>query len=101
MSFFIPAALLAAAFLPAVSIAGTTPPPLPAAAAPCANCHGTDGHRQGAIPAIAGRPAPLLAGTLRQYRSDSVPDATVMPRLIKGLTDAEIDQIAAYFSAIR
>ena len=77
------------------------PPPLPGAAAVCANCHGTDGRRQGAIPAIAGRPAALLSERLRQFRADAVADATVMPRLIKGLTDAEIDQAASYFSSIR
>jgi len=83
------------------ALAAGAAPPLPAAAAPCANCHGTDGRHQGAIPAIAGRPAPLLADTLRRFRADAVPDATVMPRLVKGLTETEIDQVAAYFSTIR
>jgi sulfide dehydrogenase cytochrome subunit len=70
-------------------------------AAVCANCHGTDGRNQGAIPAIAGRPARLLGDKLRQFRVDSVSDATVMPRLVKGLSEAEIDQVAAYFAAVR
>jgi len=74
---------------------------LPAAAAVCANCHGTDGRRDGPIPAIAGKSALLLAGKLRDFKADKVANATVMPRLVKGLTEAEIDQVAAYFSALR
>lgn len=76
-------------------------PPLPAAAAVCANCHGTDGRQPGAIPAIAGRPAALLLESLRQFRADTATDATVMPRLIKGLTEEELSVVATYFAAIR
>ena len=74
---------------------------LPAAAAVCANCHGTDGRRDGPIPAIAGKPVLLLAGKLRDFKADRVANATVMPRLVKGLSEAEIDQVAAYFSSLR
>jgi sulfide dehydrogenase cytochrome subunit len=74
---------------------------LPAAAAVCANCHGTDGRKDGPIPAIAGKPAILIAGKLREFKADKVANATVMPRLVKGLTEAEIDTVATYFAAIR
>ena len=74
---------------------------MPAAAAVCANCHGTDGRQQGAIPAIAGRPAALLLDRLQQFRADKAADATVMPRLIKGLTEEELSVVATYFAAIR
>jgi len=99
--------LLSALFLlpvimPAMALAETRPaPPLPAAAAVCANCHGTDGRQQGAIPAIAGRPAALLLDRLQQFRADKAADATVMPRLIKGLTEDELTVVATYFAAIR
>lgn len=73
-------------------------PPLPVAAAACANCHGTDGRLHGPIPAIAGRPAILLIERLREFRADRAVDATVMPRLVKGLTEAEIEAVARYFS---
>ena len=76
-------------------------PPLPAAAAVCATCHGTDGRQPGAIPAIAGRPAALLLEKLQQFRADKVSDATVMPRLVKGLTEEELSVVASYFAAIR
>ncbi len=74
--------------------------PLPTAAAPCSNCHGTDGRQVGAIPTIAGRPAAILIDKLQQFRGDKTPEATVMPRLVKGLTDSELEAVAKYFSAI-
>ena len=94
-------ALLSVLVPSAVSAETRPAPPLPAAAAVCANCHGTDGRRQGAIPAIAGRPAALLLESLRQFRADKAADATVMPRLIKGLTEEELSVVATYFAAIR
>lgn len=95
-------------FVILVGLVGLAVPPgsafaadLPAAAAVCANCHGIEGRREGPIPAIAGKPALLLASKLRDFKADKVANATVMPRLVKGLTEAEIDQVAAYFSALR
>ncbi|OAN51250.1 hypothetical protein A6A04_16465 [Paramagnetospirillum marisnigri] len=85
-------------------LAGTAqaePLSLPAAAAVCANCHGTDGRIDGPIPAIAGKPATVIASRLRDFKADRVSGATVMPRLVKGLTEAEIDQVARYFADIR
>lgn len=77
------------------------PAPTPLAAAVCANCHGTEGRNEGAIPAIAGKPAFLIAGKLRDFKADKVANATVMPRLVKGLTEAEIDTVAQYFANLR
>lgn len=93
--------------IPAVIIAfplaapAAEPAPAPLAAAVCANCHGTEGRNEGAIPAIAGKPAFLIAGKLRDFKADKVANATVMPRLVKGLTEAEIDTVAQYFSGLR
>ena len=41
-----------------------------------------------------------LSAILKSYKTDQVP-GTIMNRLAKGYTDAEIDQIAAHFAAIR
>jgi len=84
-----------------LSVSAAESSALPPAAAVCANCHGPDGRLHGPIPAIAGRPAALIAQKLRAYRDGSDKDATVMPRLAKGLTEAEIDAVAQYFSQIR
>ena len=103
----IPAALRAAPLLalvlavPAAAAETPAPRPLPPAAAVCANCHGPDGRLHGPIPAIAGRPAAFIAQKLRAYRDGADKEATVMPRLARGLTEAEIDSVAVYFSQVR
>lgn len=66
----------------------------------CAGCHGTAGALQTLIPAIAGTPAPILEMQLLAYRDDAMPGATVMPRLTKGYTEAELRALAAYFANI-
>lgn len=70
-------------------------------AATCANCHGTDGRSPGSIPTIAGRPEAILTGQLSAFKSDNPPaGTTVMDRLTKGLSDAQISALAAHFSKI-
>jgi sulfide dehydrogenase cytochrome subunit len=64
----------------------------------CAGCHGPGGHSPGAIPSIYGRTAPAIAETMRAFRADQRP-ATVMNRIAKGYTDAEIDALAREIAA--
>lgn len=65
----------------------------------CFNCHGTEGRSPGAIPSIAGRPEVALRAQLMAFKSDSPPaGTTVMNRLAKGYSDAEIHALAQYFS---
>jgi len=66
----------------------------------CAACHGTAGALQTSVPAIAGTPASILEMQLLAFRDDAMPGATVMPRLTKGYTEAELRALAAYFAAI-
>lgn len=63
----------------------------------CFSCHGTDGRSAGAMPSIDGKSADYIADTLKRFR-DGGKAGTVMPRIAKGFTDAEIDALAAYFS---
>lgn len=69
-------------------------------AANCAGCHGTDGRTVGGagIPGLAGMPGPYIAAQLRAFKAGTRP-ATVMTQLSKGFSDAQIDQLAGYFSA--
>ena len=60
----------------------------------CATCHGLDAKPRGAIPRLAGRPAAELAQALRDFRDGRRP-GTVMGRIAKGYSDAEIDATAA------
>jgi sulfide dehydrogenase cytochrome subunit len=68
-------------------------------AAPCAICHGTDGRAatKDVIP-LAGLPREHLATQMRAFRDGQRP-ATVMHQIAKGYTDAQIDAMAAWFSA--
>ena len=59
----------------------------------CAGCHGPNGHSPGAIPSIYGRTPDSIAEILRGFRSGQRP-ATVMNRIAKGYSDAEIDAVA-------
>ena len=70
-------------------------------AASCAQCHGTDGRAvDGAVlTGLAGRPADELAQALKGYKSGARA-GTVMPQLAKGYSDAQIEQLAAYFAAL-
>lgn len=62
-------------------------------AASCVACHGTGGSSEGAIPPIAGRTADELRASLVAFRDGSTP-STVMDRIAKGYTDAEIAALA-------
>jgi cytochrome subunit of sulfide dehydrogenase len=64
----------------------------------CAACHGPDGRSQGAIPSIDNLPAEDFTAVLKAFRADAR-KGTVMNRIAKGLDDAEISAMAAYFAA--
>ena len=71
-------------------------------AATCAACHGTDGAAvpgSGAVP-LAGMPKEYLATQMKAFKTGTRP-ATVMHQLSKGYTDAQIDQLAAYFAGVK
>ena len=65
----------------------------------CAICHGTDGRAvTREVVALAGLPPERIAGQMRAFRDGQRP-ATVMHQIAKGYTDAQIDALAAWFSA--
>ena len=66
----------------------------------CAACHGTDGRSEGAIPTIAGMPAPEFVAKLTAFGAGTE-EATVMDRIARGLSQAEIDGLAGYFARLR
>ena len=73
---------------------------LQALAATCANCHGTQGRavEGAAVPGLAGMPAAYLVEQVKAFKSGTRP-ATVMHQLAKGYSDAQIEQMAAFFAA--
>jgi cytochrome c553 len=69
-------------------------------AANCAYCHGPDGKSRGAIPSLAGLDKKYFVDQMKAFRDGSRP-ATVMPKHAMGYTDAEFEQLGAWFSAIK
>jgi cytochrome subunit of sulfide dehydrogenase len=69
-------------------------------AATCASCHGTGGRAvdAAAVPGLAGLPAAYLAEQMKAFKGGARA-ATVMHQISKGYSDAQIDQLAAYFAA--
>ena len=68
-------------------------------AANCAACHGTDGRAAAgaSLPGLAGVPAPMLIEQMKAFKSGAR-TGTVMPQLAKGYSDAQIEQLAAWFA---
>lgn len=69
-------------------------------AATCFTCHGTDGRSAGGVPpSLAGRDRAELVAQMQGFKAGNRP-ATIMHQHAKGYTDAQIQQIAAYFAAV-
>lgn len=68
-------------------------------AATCVNCHGTAGADvQPAPPVLSGQHQSYLEEALRQYK-DGERGNTVMTAFTAGLTEQDIEQLAAFFAA--
>lgn len=73
-------------------------PHLRVLAASCAACHGTNGNSVSGTPVLAGLNRGYFVTQMQAFRSAGLP-STVMHRHAKGLTEAEIEQLADYFAA--
>jgi len=91
-------AALLAATLTLRAEAQTTAPPLLAQA--CAGCHGQGGAGVTGMPAIAGTDRETFLATWAAFRSDQRP-ASIMNRIARGYTDAEVSVLADFFSSKR
>ena len=69
-------------------------------AASCAGCHGANGVSNNPMwPNLAGQQAGYLAKQLRAFRDGSRSDPMMGP-MAKPLSDADIDNLAAYYSSL-
>lgn len=99
------AGLLAALACAAAFPAAGTPPRVPDTMArrmlACTGCHGPEGRasNQGFIPRIAGKPAAYLQRQLLSFR-DGRRRHEGMARLLEGLPDAYVLEIATHFAAL-
>ncbi|HEY7084309.1 MAG TPA: cytochrome C [Hyphomicrobiaceae bacterium] len=73
--------------------AAPEPPP---GASSCSGCHATR-RADTAVPPLVGRPASDIIAQMQAFKSGQKP-ATVMGRIAKGFTDAEIQDIANWYA---
>lgn len=66
----------------------------------CASCHGTDGKSVATTSYIAGLNKSSLYQTLLDYKYGKK-EGTIMQKHAKGYSDAQLEQIANYFSKIK
>jgi sulfide dehydrogenase cytochrome subunit len=71
--------------------------PVPAGAAACSGCH-APAARGSPVPPLAGRNADEIVAAMQDFRSGKR-EATIMNRIAKGFSDAEMRSIAVWFSA--
>lgn len=90
--------ILAAGLLGAATLAQAQVDQIKVWAAACANCHGTNGHAQPGMEALAGKDKDELLQKLLDYKSGRKP-ATLMHQITKGYSDDELRALAAYFAA--
>ena len=73
----------------------------PVGAAACSGCHAASGARvDTAIPPIAGRAAAEIEQQMQAFKAGQRP-ATVMDRIAKGFSDAEVQAIAAWYASLK
>lgn len=89
---------LALALAPAAALAQSAPAPL--IALPCAGCHGPAGAGEGSVPRIAGYDREEFVKSWAAFRANERP-ASIMNRIARGYTDAEVAELAAYFAGLR
>ncbi|WP_297528669.1 c-type cytochrome [Thiohalobacter sp.] len=71
-----------------------------AKAASCAGCHGANGISNNPMwPNLAGQKAGYLAKQLRAFRDGTRQDPMMTP-MAKPLSDADIENLAAYYSSL-
>ncbi|MGD8673328.1 MAG: cytochrome c [Thiogranum sp.] len=72
-----------------------------AKAAVCAGCHGANGISMAPIyPNLAGQKEAYLVAQLKAFRDGSRANAIMAP-MAKPLSDADIDNLAAYYSSLK
>jgi sulfide dehydrogenase cytochrome subunit len=81
----------------AVTLAPAARAQAPLAAEGCLGCHGPAGVGAGGIPAITGRDAAEFRALMAAFRANERP-ATIMGRVARGYTEAEIAAMADYFA---
>jgi cytochrome subunit of sulfide dehydrogenase len=91
------AAAIGLATIAAAAVASAEPP---AGAAGCAGCHPASTRVTSAVPRLAGADPAAIVRAMQDFRAGTRA-GTVMDRIAKGFTDAEIQAIAAWYATQR
>ena len=70
------------------------PPP---GASSCSGCHAANPSVDTVVPRLVGRQAADIVAQMQAFKTGQKP-STVMDRIAKGLTDAEVEAIAAWYA---
>jgi sulfide dehydrogenase cytochrome subunit len=89
------AAAIGFAWIAAAVVASAEPP---AGAAACSGCHPASTRVTSPVPRLAGLDRAAIIRAMQDFRAGTRA-ATVMDRIAKGFTDAEIQAIAAWYAA--
>jgi len=72
-----------------------------AKSAVCSACHGPEGIGMSPLwPNLAGQKEAYLVKQIKAFKSGERKDPTMAP-MVAGLTDADIDNLAAYYSSLK
>ena len=82
------------------SIAAVASAEPPAGAASCSGCHPASARVTSPVPRLVGLDRAAIAKAMQDFRSGTRA-GTVMDRIAKGYTDAEIQAIAAWYAGQR
>ncbi len=87
---------LAAAFAPPLCAANAAP----AGATACFGCHAAGDRVATPVPRLIGLDAAYVVRAMQEFRAGTRP-ATVMDRIARGFTDAEVQSIAEWYARQR
>jgi cytochrome c553 len=90
----------AAAALTLAILGGSAQAQAPLVAEGCIGCHGPNGAGMGGVPALAGRNADELRTLMIAFRVNERP-GTIMGRVSRGYSEAEIAAVAQHFASQR
>jgi cytochrome subunit of sulfide dehydrogenase len=69
----------------------------PAGAAGCSGCHASNPRVETPVPPLVGRPAADISAAMVAFKAGQRP-GTIMDRIAKGFSDAEIQAIAQWYA---
>jgi cytochrome c553 len=67
----------------------------------CADCHGDDGKGDDEIPGIAGMSVDKFTKAIAEYKNGTRTKSAKMTKEAKKLSDADVANVAAYYSTLK